>query len=411
MFNTYGRKLKFTFYFIDALYNLGVVVFGATIYLYLESVGYDLNQISTFISIFWIVSILTELPSGIIADKIGRKNTMILSCVIRAIGLLGLFISSGEIIYLFIGAIFTSLGESFKSGTWDSWFVDNINKVDGGKSLDKVFSFNGVIGTTIGLLGGFFGTQLLGITNLSYPLLAGAILLVITMVVVIFFVEEGNNLKSSVKKEKNIINVYKNFYESMILGFKYFKSNNNFMILCLTFLPLTIILAGPGDYWQIFFQDGNDNLITGYLWVGIGIATILGTLIVSKIPRLEVNRINILIINIIVNTISIMILVNLESFYLAIFLFLVHVFITAGDEIIRITFLHKNIETEKRATIISFYYTLEAIFTVIGLQLIGFFGEVFSLGTAWFINALIGFIIAFPLMIFIKIKERKFANE
>ena len=76
-----------------------------------------------------------------------------------------------------------------------------------------------------------------------------------------------------------------------------------------------------------------------------------------------------------------------------------------------VIFCFKNIESEKRATIISFYYTLEAIFTVIGLQLIGYFGEMFSLGTAWFINALIGFMIAFPLMIFIKIRERRIINE
>ncbi|MYL43606.1 MFS transporter [Virgibacillus salexigens] len=396
-------KIKYQYYFIEAIYNLGIVVFAATLYLYLENIGHNLNEISLFISLFWITSLLTEIPSGVLSDSFGRKNTMIISCVVRAIGLLIIAFSHGELTYLIAGATLTALGESLKSGTWDSWFVDNIKRINSEFPIDKVFSTNGVISQTISIFGGFIGAQFFANINLSYPISLGAILLLITAIVVIFFVKEGD---SKYKKQKfKISNSFKEFFTTLNLGYKYFKSNHYFSLVCLTFVPLTIILAGPGNQWQLFFQPDQDNIRTGYIWIFIGVSTLFGTWVIGRIPNLNKYRISILLVNIIINTLCISILVFLENFYVAVFLFLIHVFITAGDEILRITFLHNNIPSENRSTLMSFFYTLEALFTIIGLTLVGMISENFSMGLAWLICAITGFIISFPLLLYVKNKK------
>ncbi|MGE7623365.1 MFS transporter [Viridibacillus sp. NPDC096237] len=393
------KIIKYKFYTIEALYNLGIVIFSASFYLYLAEIGYNLSEISLFISIFWVVSLLTEIPSGIISDSFGRRNTMLLSCLIRALGLFLLFISKGEIIYLILGAILTSIGESLKSGTLDSWLVESINKTNSDEHLEKIFSINGVIGQTLGIAGGFIGAQFLGNINLSYPVITGGIILCITAFFVLFFIRNENKKVIGGFKLKNI---YKEFFDSFKEGVRYFKENKKFSYLVISFLPLTIILAGPGNQWQLFFQHDNKDIITGYLWVFIGFMTFLGTWIVGKIPQIEKRRMNILIVNVIINSVSIATLTIIGNYIVAFALFLVHVFITAGDEIIRITALHKNINNEKRATILSFYYTLEALFTIVGLVLVGLLSDYFNMNVAWFTCALLGLIVALPTMILTK---------
>lgn len=134
------KLIKNKFYILEGLYNLGIVIFSATIYLYLENIGYTLSEISLFISLFWLISFVTEIPSGMISDSFGRRNTMLLSCLIRAAGLLFLFISEGELIYLILGAVLTSIGETLKSGTLDSWLVESVNKINSDEQLDEIFS-------------------------------------------------------------------------------------------------------------------------------------------------------------------------------------------------------------------------------------------------------------------------------
>ncbi|WP_427108069.1 MFS transporter [Lysinibacillus xylanilyticus] len=393
------KLIKNKFYILEGLYNLGIVIFSATIYLYLENIGYTLSEISLFISLFWLISFVTEIPSGMISDSFGRRNTMLLSCLIRAAGLLFLFISEGELIYLILGAVLTSIGETLKSGTLDSWLVESVNKINSDEQLDKIFSMNGIIGKTLGMAGGFIGAQFLGNINLSYPIITGAVLLCITAIFVASFLKNEN---TKVKEKLQFNKVYKEFFNSFSEGIRYFRKNKSFSYLVVSFLPLTIILAGPSNQWQLFFQGENKSIITGYLWIFIGLMSIIGTWFIGRLPQLEKKRMNILIINVIVNSISIAVLTMIESYIAAFALFLVHVFITAGDEIIRITALHKNIKNENRATIISFYYTLEAIFTIVGLVLVGVLSDYFNMNIAWFTCALLGFVIALPTMILAK---------
>ncbi len=53
---------------------MGIMVFGGTLYLYMKSIHYSYADINLFLSIFWIVGFITEIPSGVIADTFGRKK-------------------------------------------------------------------------------------------------------------------------------------------------------------------------------------------------------------------------------------------------------------------------------------------------------------------------------------------------
>lgn len=402
-----------TYYIINILYGMGIAVFGATLYLYMESLHYSYAEMNIFLSLFWIVSFLTETPSGIIADTFGRKNTIISSCIIRSIGLLFLFIDWGNITFLILGAIFTAIGESLKSGTLDSWMIDRILAIDETFTFDKVFSINSMAGTTVNLLSGYLGAQVLGNIDLSYPILAGIILLIISMIVAIFKMKEP---KRNLEENPHLINIGQSFNmlkKTTKEGIHFLRNDKTFFLICLSFLPLSFIISGPGNQWQLFFQDETKDINTGYIWVGLNLCSILGAYLSRKISSLSENKIYILIGSTIFNTLSIILCVLTGNYLIALLLFWLHVVITASEEVIRYTFLNQNIKNENRSTLLSFFNTLEAGATILALLLNGFFSDFYGIGNAWLIMSIISLVISIPVYLIVNstIKKHKLGKS
>ena len=407
------QRIKNTYYAINILYNMGIMVFGGTLYLYMKSIHYSYADINLFLSIFWIVGFITEIPSGVIADTFGRKKTLISSCVIRSIGLFLLFFDWGNMIFLILSAVFTSLGESLRSGTVDSWMIDSIHEEEKDYPFEKVFSNNQVFGTTFSLLAGYVGAQVLGNIDLSYPVLAGAILLLCPMMVAVFFMKEPASRKQKQAGAKAIKNSFHMLAETMKDGFFFLRKDKGFFLICLSFLPLSLIVTGPFNQWQLFFQEGRQSLNTGYILIGVNLFSILGAYFSRKISALSDNKIYILIGSTLCNTLAIIMSVIVHNYLIAISVFLLHVMITASEEIIRYTFLNQHIKNENRSTLLSFFNTLEAGTTVIALSLNGLISNLYGIGPAWVAMSVLSIIISIPVYLIVNkvLKHHGLAQE
>lgn len=65
------KKYRNIYYLVNLLYSLGVAVWSGTIYLFMHHIGYSYGEINFFLSIFWVVTFIAEIPSGFIADHLG----------------------------------------------------------------------------------------------------------------------------------------------------------------------------------------------------------------------------------------------------------------------------------------------------------------------------------------------------
>lgn len=89
----------------------------------LES-GETISQASFAIAIFFLISAIFEIPTGIFADKIGTKKCTILGLLLATIG----FIFNGfELPYFIriISFLITGLGFTFMSGASTAWILHN----------------------------------------------------------------------------------------------------------------------------------------------------------------------------------------------------------------------------------------------------------------------------------------------
>lgn len=104
--------------------------FDPFIILFFRSAGLSFLQIGFLYSINEIIIQVTEIPSGMVADTIGRKRAMVFSFISYIISF-AIFFSVNNY-YLFMGAmVFFGFGEAFRSGTHKAMIMEylKINKL------------------------------------------------------------------------------------------------------------------------------------------------------------------------------------------------------------------------------------------------------------------------------------------
>jgi MFS family permease len=93
--------------------------------LYLAYRGMSLVQIGLLESIFHLTSMLMEVPTGIIADRFGRKTSRILGRVMAMLGTL-LMIAAGSFWGFAAAIVLTALSYNLESGAGDALVYDSL---------------------------------------------------------------------------------------------------------------------------------------------------------------------------------------------------------------------------------------------------------------------------------------------
>ncbi|MFT8728141.1 MAG: MFS transporter [Liquorilactobacillus ghanensis] len=397
------KRLLIKFTLLTSLYNAALGIWSGTIYLFMRHIQYTYADINVFLSVFWIVTFFSELPSGILADKFGRINVFILSCLTRSIGLLFLFFDTGDGWSLIISAILTALGDSLYSGTLDSWFIDKAKFIDKNYQINNVFSLTTSISTGVSLISGFIGAQFLANINLGYPILAGAILLLCP--IPFAWSEKELEQRSQLRIED-----FKQSLSAEIINFKSIKAiirnNKSFFLYSLSFLPITLIVTGPYNQWQLFFQQGLKTVQTGWILIGVNFLGVLGAYIAGYLLKMK-RQIMLLALLSFINAGTIIFASSVGVRILAIMLFWVHVLFTSSDEVVRYTILHKQVNGAKRTTLISINNTLNAAATLIALGINGWLSDAYSIGLAWTITAIAGLLLTIAGYLTISYVTRK----
>lgn len=101
--------------------------------------GFSLAQIGFAETVFHIVSILFEIPSGVLADVFGRKKMLIISAIMRIIGNLVMALSNSFAMVCF-SFVFQALNYNFASGSGDALAYDSLKSVGQEEKFDRYAS-------------------------------------------------------------------------------------------------------------------------------------------------------------------------------------------------------------------------------------------------------------------------------
>lgn len=134
MFNI--KKQVSKLYISSVLGNLSLT--GAWVAI-LAARGYSLVEIGIAETVFHITSLIFEIPSGILADVFGRKNTLIISNIMRMIGNV-IMIFSSNLFMVCASIAFHALSYNFSSGSGDALAYDSLKSVSRESYFEKYAS-------------------------------------------------------------------------------------------------------------------------------------------------------------------------------------------------------------------------------------------------------------------------------
>lgn len=365
------------YYLYNILFTVALSFFNPILYIYLLSKDFSFAEVGLYLSIFWLVSFMTELPCGAITDNIGAKNSILLSSVFRIIGLILLL--SNSLILLYISAILSAIATSFQSGTLTSWLVNVNNKNNEEIDIDKVLSRSSLYALFFSAVIGFISAKYVYVYYKSLSIILSMTVFVISFLFTYIFMQNlEQTQKISVEKIKDSFVTVKNSLKETL----YVKSSVFLMIL---FVIPSILDLGPSNQWQAVFEKLDVDII-GYIWIGISVSGMLGSLIYEKLSN-KLSKLRILYFFVVANIGMLLMFVFIQNVYAKFVLFMIYIVFFTLMSIQVSVFMHKYLvkSDENRTTTVSIFYTFESIIVAILLSVNGVLTDKVGIENTWLV--------------------------
>ena len=160
------RHVRRGYLLVSGLDYFADMLLTVTSVLLLQSLGMGSGAVFALIAAVWIVEGISEIPTGVLADLLGRRTSVAISFALRAVGYSALFFS-GEVYVAAAGVLLAALGGTFASGALEAWAVDETGAGDR-HGLDRLFA-QGKIAENSGLVLGTLVGAALGTLDLALP--------------------------------------------------------------------------------------------------------------------------------------------------------------------------------------------------------------------------------------------------
>jgi MFS family permease len=298
---------------------------------------------------------LFEVPTGIVADTVGRRASYLLGTVTLAASTL-LYVLLWQIEAPFwewaVVSILIGLGFTFFSGAVEAWLVDALTATGFTGVLDAVFARGQVVSGGAMLAGSVAGGFIAAQTSLGVPfVLRGAVLVVMFVVAfrlmhdVGFTPEKGGRVTTEVR---NIASASID-YGWRVPAVKWLMVEALFtggvgIYVFYALQPYLLELWGDPEAYQI----------AGLVAAIVACAQILGGIVAPRLRRLFHRRTSALISTAALSAVTLALIGLADSFWAVVGLIVVWGLLFAASRPIRQTYLNGLIPSQQRATILSF---------------------------------------------------------
>ncbi|MEK6221099.1 MAG: MFS transporter [Chloroflexota bacterium] len=363
----------------------GKIAFTTSIIYRVQEVGLDALQLVLVGTTLELAVFLFEIPTGIVADTNSRRTSIIIGNLLVGIG----FIIEGLApIYwvVLLSQIVWGFGWTFISGAFTAWITDEVG-------VDKVGQIF-LRGRQLFLMGSLVGVPIsvvMAKQSLATPFLVGGSLRVLLGLFLMRFMPE-TGFKRRVKEERE---TWRDLLDTSRSGIKAIRESS----LLLIFVAIAFFVGLYSEGWDRlgeahllenfkFPQIGSLNLDI-IDWFGIlSIAVMLLGLVGNEITKRRVDTSNAKeIVRSLQGLYTLMVISILtfalnNNFWLAIGTMTAFDLLRSLTHPLSTTWLNMQIESEVRATILSFEGQVDAFGQMLGGPLIGIVGRLRSLRAA-----------------------------
>jgi MFS family permease len=342
--------------------------------------------------------VLFEVPTGIVADMIGRRTSYLLGTVTLTLSTF-LYVALWQIEAPFwqwaVASMLLGLGFTFFSGAVEAWLVDALTAVGFTGELETVFG-RGQIVTGIAMLtgsvaGGFVAQQ----TSLGVPfVLRGAILIVMFALAfrlmhdIGFTPEKGGRPLAEMRKIAS---------DSIEYGWR---------VPAVKWLMVEVLFTGGVGIYAFYalqpyllelYGDPQAYQVAGLVAAIVAGAQIAGGIAAPRIRRLFRRRTSALIATAGLSVLALGLIGLVESFWVVIGLIVIWGLLFAATLPIRQTYLNGLIPSRQRATILSFDSMMSSTGGVWTQPLLGRAADVWGYAPSYLLGAGIS-VLAIPCL-------------
>ena len=209
-----GRQLAHRYALLTGLrwFPIGLVL--PVLVLIKEARGLDVATIGQVMAVYGITTVVLELPTGGLADVIGRRGVVVLSSLTTAAGLLVLALAT-NVPTMCAAMVLQGAGRALSSGPLTAWYVDAVHADDVHGDIQYGLSrgeASEAFGLGIGaVVGGFLPAAAMWIFDdlassgddplitLSVPLIVGAVLSVFHAILTLLIVQEPERPRQTLR--------------------------------------------------------------------------------------------------------------------------------------------------------------------------------------------------------------------
>ncbi|MHA2252526.1 MAG: MFS transporter [Candidatus Kariarchaeaceae archaeon] len=357
--------------------------------------GLTLTQVAIVDGVFFGSMFLFEIPTGIVADKFGRKQSLVISYFTQFVGIL-LFAYSNNLVMFCVAFLIWGIGMTLNSGAEEAWLYDEVKyhgEITGNiieNRYQRVYGLLlsvGLISTSLAyVVGGYLASY-----SLHLPIVLTSVMFLVSSLWVSRIPE--NKIKTTKKEEVTPVE------ESSLKD-----AVNNFRSPTLIVLTITSMLMGgiisSFFYWMQPYLVGNSVSLTGigfFLGIGVLIASFGSSLSGALTKRFKDNA----LVSFTLATSIAFVLMSLLSHLGVIALFLIIRFLRGAFNPYLSKLVNEIIPSDTRATTLSIISALTTFSIMIMGLISAMMVEMVSFDLFYIFSGII-LLILVPLLIFSK---------
>jgi MFS family permease len=392
------RRVIVGFYTLSGLYTLSAAAIWGVNTLFLLHAGLSFFQVFVANASYSLGTVIFEVPTGVIADTLGRRVSFLLSLSVLATSTLlyvGLAQVGAGVAAFAAASVLMALGFTFYSGAMEAWLVDALAASGYRGMLDPTFA-RGQQVTGAAMIVGTIGGGFLGQIDLSIPYVLRSALLGVLFVVAFVVMHDVGFTARRVPVRDMPTEVAR----AARAGVAYGWAQQPIRLLMLasavqsTFVMWAFYASQP---YMLELLSSDAVWVAGVVAAGIALATICGNQIVNIASRSCGLRTTLLLATAALQTCAAIVMGVTGSFWVALPALLV---IMAGLGVtspVRQAYIHQLVPTERRATVVSFDSMVSGAGGFGGQIGLGALGEARSIGAAFVTGGLVT-TLALPLL-------------
>ncbi|MDQ3381322.1 MAG: MFS transporter [Actinomycetota bacterium] len=383
-----GRTIA-GYYTLAGLYTLSAAAIWGVNTLFLLDAGLSFFEVFVANGAFSLGTVLFEIPTGVVADTLGRRMSFLLSVSVLGLSTLAYVtlaaIDAGVIAFA-LASVVMALGFTFYSGAMEAWLVDALAATGYRGLLDSVFARGSQV-TGSAMLVGTIGGGFLGQIDLSIPYVVRSVLLVAVFAVAFVVMHDVGFTPRPVPAGQLPAEIAKNARAGVAFGWgqRPLRLLMLASFLQLGFLSWAFYASQP---YLLDLLESDAVWVVGVVAAAIALSTIAGNQVVSLAARRCGRRTTLLLIAGAVQTGAAIVLGLAGSFWVALPALLLVMAGLGVTSPVRQAYLHQLVPSEQRATVVSFDSMVSGAGGV-GAQVgLGAFGEARSVSSAFVVGGL-----------------------